>query len=313
MRWAEISIEVKCGAVEEVASIASDYASGGVAVMDPRLVKEACASAGLTEFELGGLNPEGPATVRFYVDEEEAELAGTLSEIRGRLDREVNCASAEKNVLSLSVRMADDREWSSWKQSFKPFRLGTRMLVTPTWEEPDALPEDIVIRIDPGQAFGTGQHATTASCAFMLERYIEGGERVLDVGTGTGILAIASVLLGADEATGVDIDSTAVKCAAENAAANRVSDRVKIVKGDMLKGMEGPYGIIVANILADPVIEIAPTAFRLLCSGGYYITAGYVLKSEEDVSKALTCAGFEIADRIQDGDWVSLAARKPTL
>jgi len=242
-----------------------------------------------------------------------AELAGTLSEIRGRLDREVNCASAEKNVLSLSVRMADDREWSSWKQSFKPFRLGTRMLVTPTWEEPDALPEDIVIRIDPGQAFGTGQHATTASCAFMLERYIEGGERVLDVGTGTGILAIASVLLGADEATGVDIDSTAVKCAAENAAANRVSDRVKIVKGDMLKGMDGPYDIIVSNILADPVIEIAPTAFRLLCSGGYYITAGYVLKSEEDVSKALTGAGFEIADRIQDGDWVSLAARKPTL
>lgn len=312
MRWAEISIEVKCGAAEEVASIASDYAKGGVAVIDPQLVKEACGNDGLTDFELSGLKSDGPATIRFYVDEEETELARILSEIRGRLDREVNCASAEKNVLSLSVRMADDKEWSSWKQSFKPFRLGTRMLVTPTWEEPDALPEDIVIRIDPGQAFGTGQHTTTASCAFMLERYIEGGERVLDVGTGTGILAIASVLLGAEEATGVDIDSTAVRCAAENAAANGVSDRVKIVKGDMLKGMDGPYRVIVANILADPVMEIAPTAFRLLCGGGYYITAGYVQKSEADVKKALECAGFEIADRIQDGDWVSLAARKPT-
>lgn len=311
MRWAEISIEVNCKATEEVASVAMDYARGGVAILDPGMAREPGGEVPLDELELAGIPTKGPTIVKFYVDDDELELTNILSEIRKRLDKEINRLPECQEVLSISVRMADEKEWSSWKQTFKPFRLGTRMVVTPTWETPDALLEDIVIKIDPGQAFGTGQHATTANCAFMLERYIEGGERVLDVGTGTGILSIAAALLGAGEVTAVDIDSTAVKCAQDNVSLNGVQDRVKVVKGDMLKGIEGPFDLIVANILADPVIGMTALAFDLLVPGGYFITAGYVEKGERDVRRALTDAGFEIADRIQDQDWVSLVARRP--
>ncbi len=169
MRWAEISIEVKCNAAEEVASIASDYAPAGVAVLDPALIDEAKRDGGLSDLELGGLKREGNAIVRFFAPDDEAELAALLSEMRKRLDKEVNCSSTGRDVISINVRMVDEAEWSGWKQSFKPFRLGSKLLVSPTWEKPDALPEDLVIRIDPGQAFGTGQHATTAGCAHMLK------------------------------------------------------------------------------------------------------------------------------------------------
>ncbi|HNV34519.1 MAG TPA: 50S ribosomal protein L11 methyltransferase [Bacillota bacterium] len=311
MRWAEISIDVNCKATEAVASIALEYARGGVAIIDPDLAKDPGGEVALSELELAGIPSEGPAVVRFYVDDDEKELTGILSEIRRRLDEEVNRIPGCREVLGISVRMADEKEWSSWKQTFKPFRLGTRMVVTPTWEAPDALPEDIVIRIDPGQAFGTGQHATTANCAFMLESYIEGGERVLDVGTGTGILSIAAALLGAGDVTAVDIDSTAVKCAQENVALNKVQDKVKVIRGDMLKGIEGPFDIVVANILAEPVMSMSASVFGLLVPGGHFISAGYVEKSEAGVRDSLTGAGFEIADRVQDHDWVCLVARRP--
>ena len=311
MRWGEISIEVKCNAAEEVASIASDYAPAGVAVLDPSLIDEAKRAGGLSELELGSMKREGNAIVCFFAPDDEAELAALLSEMRKRLDKEINCSSTGQDVISINVRMVDEAEWTGWKQSFKPFRLGSKLLVSPTWENPDALPEDLVIRLDPGQAFGTGQHATTAGCAHMLEKYIKGGERVLDVGTGTGILAIASAMLGAGVVVAIDIDQVAVKCASDNVSVNKVADKVKVVKGDLLKGQAGPFDVIVANILAGPVIDMTGPAAALLSPGGIFITSGYIQKTEPDVKSALERSGLEIADRAQEGDWVCLVGRKP--
>lgn len=310
MRWAEISIEVNCGATEEAASIASDYAAGGVAIFDPSLKAEAAEGLGLSELELEGLDATGPAIIKFYVGDDEQELTAMLSEIRKRLDSLSGCRLKGTNVLSLSVRMADEKEWSSWKQAFKPFRLGARLVVTPSWEASQAEEGDVIIRIDPGQAFGTGQHETTAGCAALLEKYIKGGESVLDVGTGTGILAIAAAKLGAKSVTAVDIDPVAVRCAAENVAANGVTDSVKVVKGDLLAGMSGPYDVVIANILAGPVIEISAPAADILKNGGVFISSGYVAKSEKEVQDALCLAGLAVSDRIVQEDWICLAAVK---
>lgn len=310
MRWAEISIQTRCGATEQVASIASDYAPSGVAIIDPEVTEEAGRLQGLSELELSAVLGKGEATVRFYASDEEAELAAMLSELRQRLASEISCADGASDVVSISVRMADDSEWSGWKQAFKPFRLTNRILVSPDGKAEGAGDGDIVITIDPGQAFGTGQHPTTAGCAALLESVIRGGERVLDIGTGTGILAIAAAKLGASEVLAIDIDPIAVRCSNENIERNGVAEVVTSLKGDLLKGVDGTFDVILANILAGPVIEIASQAAGLLREGGSMITSGYVMKSEAEVVKAMRGAGLEVFKRFQEHDWVAMAAAR---
>ncbi len=310
MRWAEISIETRCGATEQVASIASDYAPSGVAIIDPEVTEEAGRLQGLSELELSAVSGSDASIVRFYASDGEAELAAMLSELRQRLATEANCSEEGSDVLSISVRMADDSEWSGWKQAFKPFRLTGRIVVTPNGNVEGSAGDDITISIDPGQAFGTGQHPTTAGCAALLESVIKGGERVLDIGTGTGILAIAAAKLGASEVIAIDIDPIAVRCSNENIARNGVAEVVTSLKGDLLKGVDGSFDIILANILAGPVIEISAKAACLLKEGGVIITSGYVLKSEGEVVRAMIGAGLEIIERFQEHDWVALAASR---
>ena len=310
MRWAEISIETRCGATEQVASIASDYAPSGVAIIDPEVTEEAGRSQGLSELELSAVLGDGAAIVRFYASDSETELAAMLSELRQRLASEVSCSDGGGDVVSISVRMADDSEWSGWKQAFKPFRLTERIVVSPDGKAEGTGDGGIVITIDPGQAFGTGQHPTTAGCAALLELAIKGGERVLDIGTGTGILAIAAAKLGASEVLAIDIDPVAVRCSNENITRNSVAAVVTSQKGDLLIGVDGTFDVILANILAGPVIEISAQAAGLLREGGTIITSGYVLKSEDEVIKAMNSAGLEIVERFQEHDWVAMAAAR---
>ena len=310
MRWAEISIETRCGATEQVASIASDYSPSGVAIIDPEVTEEAGRLQGLSELELSGVSGDEVAIVRFYASDDEAGLASMLSELRQRLATEVSCCEGSSDVVSISVRMADESEWSGWKQAFKPFRLTGRIVVSPDGKVDGESDGCIVITIDPGQAFGTGQHPTTAGCAALLESAVKGGERVLDIGTGTGILAIAAAKLGATEVLAIDIDPIAVRCSNENIARNGVAEIVTSLKGDLLKGVDGKFDIILANILAGPVIEISAQAAELLKEGGVIITSGYVQKSEEEVVKAMSSAGLDIVDRFQEQDWVAIAAAR---
>lgn len=310
MRWAEISIETRCGATEQVASIASDYAPSGVAIIDPEVTEEAGRLQGLSELELSSVTGDAASIVRFYASDGEPELAAMLSELRARLATETGCSGQGGDVLSISVRMADESEWSGWKQAFKPFRLTGRIVVSPDGKAQDAGGGDILITIDPGQAFGTGQHPTTAGCAALLESVLKGGERVLDIGTGTGILAIAAAKLGASEVLAIDIDPIAVRCSNENIARNGVAEVVTSLKGDLLKEVDGTFDIILANILAGPVIEISAQAAGLLNEGGVIITSGYVLKSEGEVASAMKDAGLVIVERFQEHDWVAMAASR---
>lgn len=223
------------------------------------------------------------------------------------------------DLIIQSDYAGDDSEWLyKWQEYFKPARVGERIVVKPSWEEYTPAEGDLVIEMDPGMAFGSGLHETTSMCIRALEKCVvkdnSGGAhsagRVLDVGTGTGILAIAAVMLGADEALGIDIDTDAVRVAEENIAHNGLSDRITVQYGDLTEGVDYTADIITANLMADLVIRLTPAAAEHLVEGGVYITSGILDTKEETVSGAIRDAGFIIEQVLHDGEWCAVIARK---
>jgi ribosomal protein L11 methyltransferase len=214
--------------------------------------------------------------------------------------------------LHFEFSIVHEEDWAEyWKQFYKPFRAGDRLVVKPSWERYDALPGDLVIEMAPGMAFGTGTHETTAMCLRMLERYVRPGCACLDVGCGTGILGIACALLGARNTTAIDIDLTAVQVAERKVRANGVAGDVRVRQGDLLE--ESPADeradVLVANIIADVIRALAEPARAHIAPGGVMICSGIIREREGDVLSSLCAAGYEIAERLEEGEWVCLAAK----
>lgn len=209
----------------------------------------------------------------------------------------------------ITVRFVAEEDWATaWKQYFKPQKIGERIVVKPTWEEYDAAPGDVVIQIDPGMAFGTGLHATTRLCLAGLERYVTPGASVADVGTGSGILAVAAILLGAEKAVAVDNDPLAVRIAAENVALNGVAARVNVYEA--ASAPPGQFDIVVANILAHIILALAAPLFAATKPGGVLITSGILAgASAVQVAAGLTKAGFAHTEIVTEGEWASVVAR----
>lgn len=215
---------------------------------------------------------------------------------------------AGKRVLEIAnVREEDWAE--NWKKYYKPFRVGKHIVVRPVWEAYEPQDGDKIISIDPGMAFGNGTHETTSMCLGLVEDYIKPGYEVLDVGTGSGILAIASVLMGAHSAVGIDLDPVAVRVANENIERNGLSDRVHVQVGDLVKGIDTQADVVFANIIADAVIMLSRAIRAHMKPGGVFICSGIILEREQDVLDALAEAGFAV-DRIEHrGEWSAIAAR----
>ena len=238
-------------------------------------------------------------------------------------------SAGELSIIYREAEAGDDSEWLyKWQEFFKPTRVGERIVVRPSWENYEAKPEDLVIEMDPGMAFGSGLHETTSMCIRALEKILAGsreaaipqaadtaedrrdGMKILDVGTGTGILAIAGVLLGADEALGIDIDPDAVRVAGENIGKNGLADKITAQYGDLTEGVDYKADIVVANLMADLVMRLSPAAAGHLERGGWYVTSGILDVKEETVNKAIREAGFDIEEVLHDGEWCAVIARK---
>ncbi|MCL1964910.1 MAG: 50S ribosomal protein L11 methyltransferase [Firmicutes bacterium] len=212
--------------------------------------------------------------------------------------------------LTLSVDNVAEEDWAeNWKQYYKPFRVGKRLVVKPVWEAFEQGPGDVVIEIDPGMAFGNGTHETTSMCLSLLEELLRPGDTVLDVGTGSGILALAAAKLGAGRVAAVDLDPVAVAVARENIARNGAADIVEIREGDLLAGVSAKAGLVVANIIADAVILLADAARARLTPGGLFLCSGIIREREQDVLCSLTSAGFSIERVEYKGEWVAVVAR----
>ena len=212
--------------------------------------------------------------------------------------------------LELEMKDVDEEDWSNaWKKYYHPVQVGEHLVVCPSWEAYDRKPDEVVLILNPGMAFGTGTHDTTRLCMELLEKYITPQDTVLDVGCGSGILAITAALLGANKIIGCDIDEVAVKVAGENAALNGVQDRIAFHQGDLTSQVEGSFQIICANIVADVIIRLSEDAGSYLAKDGIFITSGIIDTREQDVLNALEQNGFQVIERRTSGGWVALACK----
>ncbi len=225
----------------------------------------------------------------------------------------LKCADSEGilgRLLVEQINVSDDQWKDNWKAYFKPARITDRIIIKPTWEQYEKTREDeLVINIDPGMAFGTGTHETTAMCIRLLEKHIDPGkDDVLDVGCGSGILAIAASMLGAKSSTGIDIDPIAVNVSYENIVLNGLSEQISVFEGDLTKELDMMADIVVANLVAELVITLAGEIRKHLKTKKILIASGILIEKQEMVAEGLRGYGFEILEILNEGDWAAICA-----
>ena len=212
--------------------------------------------------------------------------------------------------LELANNSVHEQDWAeNWKKYYKPFRAGEKLVIKPSWEPYEEQEGDLVLELDPGMAFGTGTHETTFMCMEQLEKYVTAGCKTIDVGCGSGILGLAAAKLGARDVLAIDLDELAVKVARENTEKNNLTDKVRVVHGDLLEKADEMADVIVANIIADVICFLCGPAKKHLLPGGTFICSGIIREREEDVQNALAAAGYTVCNRLAKGEWVCLAAK----
>ncbi len=312
MKWNEIKVETASEAVEAVANILMEAGASGVAIedaLDAQFFKED-ALGEVVERDAFTELTEG-AYVRAYFPETTflSELLPTLKEKTAKLPE--FGLSIGKNEWTVQ-EVAEENWATAWKKYYHPVRVTRFLTIVPRWEDytPTSIDEKI-ISLDPGMAFGTGTHATTRLSLQALETVLRGGETLLDVGTGSGVLSIAATLLGAKKVTAYDLDEVAVAAAKENIALNPDAQDVEVVANDLLKGVDQKADVIVANILATIIVRLIPDAWRLLKSDGYFIVSGIIEDKKDFVLENMYEQGFVIEQILQEKDWYAFILKKP--
>jgi ribosomal protein L11 methyltransferase len=301
--WLELSVEADVEAVEAVSEILGRVAPGGTSV-EPAFE--------LVEEGLGArIDPTRPSTVRAYVparDPAAAERAtAEAAEALGHLQ-----AFGLRPIGELTTRIVHEADWAeAWKAHFPVMRVGRRIVIKPTWREHAAAPDDVVLDLDPGMAFGTGLHPTTRLCLAGIEsaadRGLLEGARVLDVGCGSGILAIAAAKLGAASVFGVDTDPIATEATLANAARNGLVDRIAARDGSLPSG-EPPHDVVLGNLIASVLIALAGPLRDELRPGGILLASGIFVDREAEVRAAFDAAGLAVTTRTVEGEWIALEA-----
>ncbi|MBF1183628.1 MAG: 50S ribosomal protein L11 methyltransferase [[Eubacterium] sulci] len=318
MKYIEVKIKTSKSGIDPVLAALMNIGINDAMIDDPDEILAMIASPGPSEWydesQIPDLSMIEPAVTVFFADDEEGrsksnDVRKAIEELAKSVAEGRYGAEADLGELSVSAKVEDDVLWrDKWKEYFKPTKLSNNIVVKPTWCEYEPNEEDIVIEIDPGMAFGTGTHETTMLCIRMIEKYMHGGYKVLDVGSGSGILSIAAAKLGASDVLGIDIDEDAVRVSNENYELNKVSDRAKAIVGDLTAGVDYKANIVVANLLADIVMRLSKDAKRHLGEKGIFITSGILTEKSEAVEKCMIECGFEIVEKAILGEWCSIVA-----
>lgn len=311
MKWYELKVETASESVEAVANILMEAGASGVSIEDALDAQNWQSDAFGELADITALTDltEG-ARVAAYFPETIflPELLPFIKETIGRLPE--YGLSLGKNELTLTE--VSDGDWATaWKKYYHPVRISRYLTIVPSWEEYESRdPEEKIIRLDPGMAFGTGTHPTTLLTLQALEIVLRGGETVLDVGTGSGVLSIASKYLGAAFVHAYDLDEVAVRAAKENMDLNPVAADVRVSANDLLQGVELSADVIVANILADIILLMIPDAYRLLKEDGRLIVSGIIEEKKDLVINAMVAAGFEVDQLFNQRDWYAIILKK---
>ena len=311
MDYAELIVHTTTAGSDTVSDVLMDAGASGTMIEDKADIPDPAKPHGIWEIIDPKLLDSMPEDVLVHAWFEENPALPTLIEnITGRLSA-LRETMSDVGSLRVETRSVNDKSWADvWKKYFKPFSAGQHLVVKPTWEPFDPAPGDRVIEIDPGMAFGSGTHETTGMCLSILEENIHGGEEIIDVGTGSGILAIGAALLGAGHVLAVDIDPDAVKVAVENVANNHVQDIVSVQQGNLLEKVDAVCDICVANIISDIIISFAAPLMSHIRPGGLFICSGIVSLRGDEVAQALLDAGYEILQRYTRGEWTAFLSRR---
>ncbi|HBT20314.1 MAG TPA: 50S ribosomal protein L11 methyltransferase [Peptococcaceae bacterium] len=314
MKWQEIKLTTSKEAAEAAANIFFEIGVQGVVIEDEDSFSSYNGSGTLCggDDQLEPQNlliPSDFVVIKGYlpVDEHLGKRMNVFYEkIKGLKTYFPDC------YRDLEMEEIDEEDWSSsWKKFFKTQKIGKKIVIKPRWEDYEAEKGEIVVEVDPGTAFGTGTHPTTIACLEMIEKYLRKGQIVFDVGCGSGILSIAAAKLGAYFVYARDVDPVAVKVARKNFAYNKVQDLVEAKEGNYLDGIKGRAHMVVANIIADSIIEFSPQAYEKLLFGGIFISSGIINRKSEEVRRRIEQSGFEIMEVRISGEWATIAARKP--
>ncbi len=302
--WNELTVKVKTEDTARASDVCTVIADMGIYVEDYSDLENVVwniAHVDLIEQELLERD-RTHSLIHVYIKQEKAALE-CVEFIKARL----NAENIEHEITIVGV---NEEDWANnWKQYYHTQRIGKRIVVTPSWEEYTPSGDDVQMRLDPGMAFGTGTHDTTRLCLELLEECVTPETRILDVGTGSGILSVGGVLLGAPSALGVDIDPVAVKVANENAEINEVTDKTEFVCGDLTDKVHGKFEIVTANIVADVIIRLLGTVKNYLLKGGVLIVSGIIDTRADEVENACHEAGFVTEKRLEHGGWVAIKLR----
>jgi ribosomal protein L11 methyltransferase len=311
VKWSEISIHTTNEAIEPISNILHEAGASGVVIEDPfELAKEREDQFG----EIYQLDPQDypdeGVIVKAYilVNSFLAETVDGIKEaINGLTLHNIDIGKNKVNIIEVN-----EEDWATaWKKYYHPVKISERFTIVPTWEVYTPVNSDeLIIELDPGMAFGTGTHPTTVMCIQALERTVKKGDRIIDVGTGSGVLSIAGAMLGAQKITALDLDQVAVTTAKMNIEINHVQEIVEVSQNNLLEGIVEPVDGIVANILAEVIVRFTDDAAKIVKKDGYFIASGIIQQKKQDVKEALMKAGFEITETLLMEDWVALIAKK---
>ncbi len=317
MKWKKFTLETTTEAVDFISELFDEIGIEGIEIEDNIPLTES-ETKGMFIDILPELPPDdGSAKVSFYLDDT-YDVPSTLKAVEEGL-KEIG-QFVDLGSCKMIASETEDKDWiNNWKQYFKPFTVDD-ILIKPTWESiPEEHREKLLIQIDPGTAFGTGQHETTQLCIRAIRKYLKQGDLVLDVGTGSGILAITALMLGAESVVGTDLDENAIIAARENTEANQIDPaKFAVYTGNLIDDTSmkdiveyEKYDIVVANILADVIIPLQAEVPPHLKKGGIFITSGIINMKEQAVKDAFKANdAFEVIETTYQGEWVSIVARK---
>ncbi len=302
MDWIEISLSVDGEAAEAVAELLQRYGHQGVSIEQEGIPPD--------QWDDGEAEPAQRMTIRAYIpdDPRAADLKGQLETALGHMNMMYPMPTPTYNIVK-------ETDWAeAWKSHYQPVRVGKRLFIRPLWIETETAPDDILIALDPGMAFGTGTHPTTQLCLAALEECVQPGVKVLDLGCGSGILSIGAAKLGAVRVLALDIDPIAVKITGENAEQNGVADKITVQEGSLenLITSARRFDLVVVNILARVIIAMCDQHLGdTVRPGGTALFSGIIAEQADDVEAALRKTGLEPYARRQDSDWVLIEAKRP--
>ena len=315
MKWNKITLEIREEVEDIVISTLADIGLEGAEIQDKQPLSEQDKKQMFVDILPDMPEDDGVAYLNFYLDEDE-DVNAMLEKVKAELEELRMFVDIGSGMITLS--QTEDKDWiNNWKQYFKQFYVDD-ILIIPSWEEVKEDKDRMIIHIDPGTAFGTGMHETTQLCIRQLKKYVTSETELLDVGTGSGILSIVALKLGAKHAVGTDLDPCAVPAVEENKEANEIPvEAFDMMIGNIIDDKEvqdkvgyEKYDIVVANILADVLVPLTPVILNQMKKGGIYITSGIIDDKEETVVNAVKAAGLEVLEVTHQGEWVSVTARK---